>query len=72
MSNCHHNDCFTCPYKDCISDSGPKSQPKPRRKLSPEELKMRKKEINRKYYSKNRAKISELHRSYYSKKKAGK
>ena len=72
MSNCHHNDCFTCPYKDCISDRGPKTQTKKREKLSPDELKIRKRESNKKYYAKNRAKISELHRSYYSKKKSGK
>lgn len=68
---CRHNDCFTCPYPDCISDKVKKGDKKSRGKLSPEELKIHKQEANKKYYNKNRAQISEWKREYYKKKKAG-
>lgn len=71
MYRCGHNDCFTCPFSDCVSDTGPKGEKKKRKKLTKEEARERKKETNRKYYYKNREKISELHRNSYQKKKKG-
>jgi hypothetical protein len=67
---CRHDDCFTCPYEDCICDKVRKGDKKSRTKLSPEELKRHKKENNKKYYNKNRARISEWKRDYYKRKKA--
>lgn len=67
---CSHDDCFTCPYPDCICDKAKKGDKKIRRSLTPEEKLRHKKEINKKYYTKNRARISEWKRDYYKKKKA--
>jgi len=69
MSRCTHNDCFTCPYKDCISETGPKGTGQRRKKLSSEEVRKHKAETNKRYYYKNREKISALHRKYYQEKK---
>ena len=71
MIKCKHDDCFTCPYPDCISDIAPKGTRKKRQKLTKEEAKRRKSEYNKKYYRKNDARISELHRKYYKDKKEG-
>lgn len=69
MNRCKHNDCFTCPYDDCISDIAPKGTTSKRRNLSPDEKKIRKAQTNKKYYDKNRTRISELHRDYYRRRK---
>lgn len=70
MIKCKHDDCFTCPYPDCIAEKAAREEKsRNRRKLTPDEIKRRKREINKKYYSKNRDRISELHRDYYKKKK---
>lgn len=66
---CEHNDCFTCPYPDCIRNKTKKGDKKLKRNLTPEEQKRHKREINKKYYIKNRAQISEWKREYYKKKK---
>lgn len=67
---CRHDDCFTCPYEDCISDKAKKGDKKSRRILTPEEKIRHKQATNKKYYSKNRARISEWKRDYYKRKKA--
>ena len=69
MYRCNHNDCFSCPYDDCISDTSPKGSVSKRKKLSKDEAKLRRKENNKRYYYKNREKISELHRKYYQEQK---
>lgn len=69
MTRCRHDDCFTCPYPDCIYEKAKKGDKKSREKLSPDELKRHKKEANAKYYNKNRARISEWKREYYKQKK---
>ena len=66
---CTHNDCFSCPYDDCISDVAPKGSGGKRKKLSPQEVKMHRQETNKKYYSKNQTKYSQIHREYYRKRK---
>jgi hypothetical protein len=69
MNVCNHNDCFTCPYPDCICDAVSKNTTKKRQKLSPEEAKIRKARANKKYYDKNAARISQLHRENYKARK---
>lgn len=69
MLKCTHNDCYTCPYADCISDRAPKSAKRSRRKLSPEELKRHKAESWKKYYNKKRDEIQAAHRDYYARKR---
>lgn len=66
---CTHNDCFTCPYDDCICDLAPKGTTGKRKKLTQEEAKARRAQYNKKYYDKNRSKYQQLHRDYYRKKK---
>lgn len=41
---CTHNNCFTCPYKDCISnvEVDPKRKKPGRKRLTPEEREQRK------------------------------
>ena len=73
MSKCNHDNCFTCPYPDCIVDGEiKKNRVKRRRKLPAEEAKRRRAENNKRYYEKNRAKYSELHRQNYQRRKAKK
>lgn len=66
---CTHNDCFSCPYQDCISDVAPKGSSGKRKKLTPSEAKINRQKTNKKYYAKNHPRISQLHREYYRKKK---
>ncbi len=63
MHRCDHDDCFTCPYKDCISDVGPLRSARKKRK------KMSKSEINRRYYQKKKDTISAYNRITYQEKK---
>ena len=71
MIKCKHDDCFTCPYDDCICDKAKKSEKTKKEKLSPEELKRHRQETNKKYYNRNSSWISEYKRELYKKKKAG-
>lgn len=66
---CTHNDCFTCPYPDCIVEGRVKYQPKKKRgrkKLSPEVLAQHRRE----YYEKNKEKYQEYYRKYYQEHKS--
>lgn len=73
MSKCDHDNCFTCPYPDCIVDGKiKKNRVKMRRKLTAEEAKRHRAENNKRYYEKNRDKFSELHRQNYQRRKAKK
>lgn len=66
-----HDDCFTCPYKDCISERDPGSRKTPgRKKLSPEEKKARKAAYMREYQKKNRERIAQAEKERYHRKKA--
>ena len=60
---CEHNDCYTCPYEDCISDVEVEpARKKPGRKpLPPEEKKKRIAAYNKEYNRKHRA---ERHERY--------
>lgn len=70
MSKCDHDNCFTCPYPDCIASRKPgNAKVKRHRKLTEEEARRHRAEINRRYYLKNRDKISELHRKNYKDRK---
>lgn len=53
---CEHNDCFTCPYEDCISnfEIGKRSRPG-RKELSPEEKAKRRKAYNKAYNQRHQA-----------------
>lgn len=66
---CTHNDCFSCPYDDCICETSPGRSSKKRQQLSPAEKKARKAQANAKYYAKNQSRYQQLHRDYYRKKK---
>jgi hypothetical protein len=58
MNRCMHNDCFTCPYKDCISNKEPEGYPfaevKRRKKLTPEEKRLKNNLRQRLYYQKKK------------------
>ena len=41
---CTHNDCFTCPYEDCISSKDPGKKRPGRKRLPPEVRKRHRKE----------------------------
>ncbi len=49
---CEHNDCFTCPYKDCISsvEVEPERKKRGRKKLPPEERQRRRRARSLEYY----------------------
>lgn len=54
---CTHNDCFTCPYDDCISnvEVDPVRKKKGRKPISAEEKARRRKIYNQRWYEKNKA-----------------
>jgi len=61
---CEHDNCFTCPYPDCISKTEPKKRKKGRKKLPPEERQKRRRLRNKIYYAKHR---EERHEEYMQK-----
>lgn len=63
---CNHNDCFTCPYEDCISkvEVEPERKKRGRKKLPPEEKAKHRQAYNKKYYEKTRV---ERHNIYMAK-----
>lgn len=67
---CTHNDCFTCPYGDCISNKEPEKPKakKGRKKMPPEEKSQRKKLKCKEYYEQHK----EKYREYYLAKTEGK
>lgn len=62
MQKCDHDDCFTCPYADCIANRGPQTARKKRAKMS-------RSEINRRYYLKKREEISARNKMTYRERK---
>lgn len=70
-NNCLHDDCFTCPYPDCISSKEPKKHKPGRKRLAPEEQKRRRREAQKKYSEANREAINRKHRAYYHSRKNG-
>ena len=68
-AKCTHDDCFTCPYRDCISNREPVKRKKGRKRLPPEEKKRHRREQQRKYLDKHREQINERQREYYQKRK---
>ena len=67
---CDHDDCFTCPYEDCISSKDPKKKRPGRKRLPPEERKRHRREHQRKYLETHRTQINERQRQNYQKKKS--
>ncbi len=72
MPRCNHDDCFTCPYDDCISNHAPRGGRSKRRKLTKEEIRRHKAEANKKYYLKHQEAVSATHRNWYLRKKKNK
>lgn len=71
LYKCMHDNCFTCPYEDCISDTDPGERKKSgRKRLSIEEKKARKAAYMREYQKKNRERIAQTERERYHRKKA--
>lgn len=76
MHKCGHDDCFSCPFKDCIVNgveanefievTGKRGRPK----LDPEEKKRRKREFQKKYYKEHREEIMKKMKERYREKKA--
>ena len=66
---CEHDDCYTCPYPDCIAsqESEVNKQKKKRgRKPMDPELKKKKKQAYRKeYYKKNKERLNAYMSEYY-------
>ena len=71
---CEHDDCFTCPYKDCINKAEPKIEKvkkKPgRKKMNPEVVKQHRLEYQRKYNKEHKEKIYAYMKEYYKEHKA--
>jgi hypothetical protein len=71
---CEHDDCFTCPYKDCIKNTEPKVdkvKKKPgRKKKNPEEVRQHRLEWQRKYNAEHKDKIYAYMKEYYKEHKA--
>lgn len=60
---CNHDNCFTCPYPDCISnvEVEPERKKKGRKKLPPEEKARRKRIARHERYLRERDKCHELY-----------
>ena len=56
---CEHNDCFTCPYPDCISKLDPeeRARKRGRKPLPPEERKKRRQSYNLAYRKKHKSEL---------------
>lgn len=67
---CTHDDCFTCPYDDCISDKEPVKRKAGRKRLDPWEKKRRQRVAQKNYHEANREKIQKYRREYYQKHKS--
>lgn len=67
--SCLHDDCFTCPYPDCVSAKGPyKSKAIP---VDLERQRKSKSEYDKKYYQAHREKkLADSKRRYEERKKA--
>ena len=65
---CKHDNCFTCPYPDCIIDARDAVVDLAKQ----EERKRKHKEYYAKYYEQHKAEISEARKKAYRRKKAGK
>lgn len=64
---CEHNDCFTCPYPECIGKKDPGEKKKPgRKKMNPEEVKKHRLAYQRKYYQEHKEKYKEYMINYYN------
>lgn len=73
LNGCIHDDCFTCPYKDCISAKGPQKAKLPTQRkineLGKEDKKVRHRQACKKYYDTHPDKVRESKRAYYQKRK---
>lgn len=67
---CQHTDCFTCPYKDCISNKPPVKGKKGRKKMDPELRAKHKKAWQQEYYKRNKEKQKEYYKAYYQEHKS--
>lgn len=62
---CTHEDCFTCPYDDCISDKSPVSKKRGRKKLPPEVVRQHRLAYQRKYNKEHKEKLAAQMKKYY-------
>ena len=82
MNKCGHDDCFTCPFPDCIIDDacekgGKREKKEPvkhtwkcgRKPLDPSEKAERKRIASRKHYYAHKEEINARHRANYYKRK---
>lgn len=70
---CEHDNCFTCPYPDCISDTEPRASGKGkpgRKKMNPEEVRQHRLEYQRRYNKEHKEKIYAHMKEYYKEHKA--
>lgn len=65
---CNYDDCFTCPYPDCILDMR-----KPRQSEEEKmQAKLKRSEYQRKYYAENKEEIQAKRKKKYRRAKYGK
>lgn len=62
---CLHDDCFSCPYPDCISKDEPKKKKPGRKKLPPEVVHQHRIEYQRRYNEEHREEIYAKMKAYY-------
>lgn len=70
---CGHNDCFSCPYPDCIlseTNVGETGAKRGRKPLTPEERKARHRARAKRYYYENKEHYREIRKAYYERTKA--
>jgi hypothetical protein len=65
LNKCMHNDCFTCPYPDCISNTDPQKHKPGRKRKDPAEKARLHREKQRKWYAEHRDEVKERMSRYY-------
>lgn len=62
---CEHDDCYTCPYPDCISKKEPEKKKPGRKRIDPALKRQHKLEYQRRYNKEHKEKINEFMKKYY-------
>lgn len=65
MNKCNHDDCFTCPYPDCIGERKAAPNKRGRKPISAEEKAKRKSAYAKQYYQEHKEQISKQRAAYY-------
>ena len=71
---CEHDDCYTCPYADCIasqeSEVNKQKKKRGRKPMDPEEKRKKRSAYGKEYYKKHKEHLKDYMNNYYREHKA--